>query len=58
MVEENSVKPSVDWENKLIEKEKGWKEKERAYVSDLLKQTKELQEALSLIEGNFFIIFF
>lgn len=47
-----NVNKSVDWENKLHEKEKEWREKEKVYVNDLLKQTKELQEALALVEGN------
>lgn len=37
--------------SKLAEKEKEWRDKEREYVADLLKQTKELQEALSLAKG-------
>lgn len=37
---------------KFAEKEKEWREKEKEYVGDLLKQTKELQRALSLAEGE------
>lgn len=49
-----NVNKSVDWENKFHEKEKEWREKEKVYVNDLLKQTKELQEALALVEGKRF----
>lgn len=48
---ENAIK-HVDWESKFFEKEKEWREKERLYVADLLKQTRELQEALALVEGK------
>jgi len=53
--EESSVK-SVDWECKLNEKEREWREKEKTYVADLLKLTKELQEALAVTEGKSFCL--
>lgn len=37
----------------MMEKEREWREKEKLYVTDLLKQTKELQEALALTEGKY-----
>lgn len=52
ITEENYLKPSIDWESKFFDKEKEWKEKERTYVTDLLKQTKELQEVLAQVEGR------
>ncbi len=54
--DESPVRPVVNWESKFHEKEKEWREKEKAYVTDLLKQTKELQEALSQVEGMFYFI--
>lgn len=49
--ENNKTINDVDWEKKYYEKEHEWNGKEKIYVGDLLKQTKELQMALLLIEG-------
>lgn len=52
MSEEETVVKTIDWESKFNEKEREWREKEKTYVMDLLKQTKELQEALTATEGR------
>lgn len=52
MNEESELKTlTAEFTNKLADKEKEWRDKEKEYIADLLKQTKELQDTLSLAEG-------